>query len=254
MMASLKLLVDILLALVQVLSVLWPLWILAGLGLSVKLALKLYKAYRLSQSGFAELDKMEGLDFEKYLEGLFCKLGYTVKRTPYQGDYGADLVIQKAGVRTVVQAKRYSRSVGVKAVQEAVTAKSYYHCHKAIVVTNCYYSEQAKKLAKANRVELWDRDNLVNALLSVNQQSVGKEGVTVISPPDTESLDSTTASTSTLPAFCALCGASVSPQVNHYCLSHQELYGGKIYCYEHQKVIRPQIKRKSDHSPNVYLS
>lgn len=75
-------------------------------------------------------------------------------RTPYQGDYGADLVIQKADRQTVIQAKRYNSNVGDKAIQEAVAAKEYYKCNQGMVVTNSYYSQQAKKLATANRVEL----------------------------------------------------------------------------------------------------
>jgi restriction system protein len=163
---------DFLLALFQQLWILfWPMWIGLGLFFLVLLSYKLYKTYRLSRSGIAELDKLEGQDFEKYLELLFRKLGYKVKRTPYRGDYGADLIIQKDGVQTVVQAKRYKRSVGVKAIQEAVTAKEYYKCSQAMVVTNSYYSQQARKLAKANRVRLWDRNELVNQLLSVKKQA-----------------------------------------------------------------------------------
>src|SRR4051812_23694982 len=123
MMDSLKLLVDMVLGLFLALRELWPIWLLAAIWVSIKLTLKFYKAYRLSRSGIAELDNLDGLDFEKYLEGLFRKLGYTVKRTVYQGDYGADLIIQKAGIQTVVQAKKYNRSVGLKAVQEVVAAK-----------------------------------------------------------------------------------------------------------------------------------
>jgi restriction system protein len=75
-------------------------------------------------------------------------------------------VIRQADEKTAVQAKRYTRRVSVKAVQEAVAAKDYYHCDKAMVVTNSYFSRQAEALAKANRVELWDRDALVSRLLA----------------------------------------------------------------------------------------
>ena len=40
------------------------------------------------------------------------------KVLPPSGDYGADLVLDNKKGRTVVQAKRYSKPVGVKAVQE----------------------------------------------------------------------------------------------------------------------------------------
>ncbi len=194
----------------------------------VRVSLKLYKNTRLAKSGIAELDKLGGEDFEKYLEILFRKLGYQVTRTPYQGDYGADLVLQKNGVQTVVQAKRYNRSVGVKAIQEAVAAKEYYKCNNAMVVTNNYYSQQAKKLAAANKVELWDRDRLADRLLAIRQTKADQ--VTV---PPTGASQPTVNVTS-----CATCGKAVSPKVVDYCLSHPGRFGGQVYCYEHQKAVR----------------
>ncbi len=156
-----------LLAIIQALLIFWPAWIVLVIWWAIKIALKLYETNRLSKAGIAKIDEMNGKDFEKYLAILFKKLGYKVKRTPYQGDYGADLVIQKDGKQIVVQAKRYKRNVGLKAVQEAAAAKDYYKCDRAMVVTNSGYSKQAKKLAAANKVELWGRKKLVDNILSV---------------------------------------------------------------------------------------
>ena len=50
-----------------------------------------------------------------------------IEFTPATGDFGADCVTDE-GNRLAVQCKRYSRPVGVKAVQEAQSAASYYHC------------------------------------------------------------------------------------------------------------------------------
>jgi restriction system protein len=104
---------------------------------------------------------MTGLEFEEYLGPLFEMQGYSAKVTQGSGDYGADLVISKNGVKTVVQAKRYSSNIGVSAVQEIVAAKPFYHARKAMVVTNQYFTQQAKNLAKANGVQLVDRDSLI---------------------------------------------------------------------------------------------
>src|SRR6266545_773584 len=119
---------------------------------------------RLACSGIREIDEMDGITFERRMAVLFRNLGYRVARTQARGDYGADLVLEKDGVRAIVQAKRWTKNVGVKAIQEAVAAKPMYHCSRAIVVTNRYFTEQAKRLAKANDVGLWDRNDLVRAL------------------------------------------------------------------------------------------
>lgn len=115
------------------------------------------------------IDNLSGLEFEEYLFNLFKNLGYEVESTPASNDYGADLIISKNSERIVVQAKRYNSIVGVSAIQEIVGAKSYYKANKCMVVTNNYFTPNAIELAKANNVELWDRDELIKmAIMSVN--------------------------------------------------------------------------------------
>ena len=114
---------------------------------------------------------MEGLTFERYLEVLFRNLGYKAERTQASGDFGADLIISKGGIRTIVQAKRYSKNVGVKAIQEVVAAQKIYNGTKAMVVTNSGYTKQAQVLARANNVELWNREHLVTAMLSIQKNA-----------------------------------------------------------------------------------
>ena len=133
---------------------------------------------RLARSGIGEIDAMDGITFERRLAHLFTSLGYRVEQTRARGDYGADLVVEKTGERSVVQAKRWTKNVGVKAIQEAVAAKPMYRCDRAIVVTNRYYTQQAKRLAKANGVTLWDRDQLVAALLSRSHEDADRATLT----------------------------------------------------------------------------
>jgi predicted nucleic acid-binding Zn-ribbon protein len=107
-----------------------------------------------------EIDIMSGEAFESCLSDLYEKMGYIVESTPVTGDQGADLIITKHGIRSVVQAKRYSSAVGNSAVQQAIAALSYYQGNKAVVVTNNYFTQSAVKLAKSANVELMDRDKL----------------------------------------------------------------------------------------------
>jgi len=161
-------------ALLTGLSQMWYIWLILGLVLIGRLVFYFLEQRRLAQSGVADIDKMDGKTFEKYLKVLFEKLGYKVERTKYIGDYGADLVATKNGVRMVIQAKRYKKKVGIKAVQEAVASKGYYNCDKAMVVTNSYFTNQAKTLASRNKVELWDRKLLVKNLLQVKEDEGNK--------------------------------------------------------------------------------
>lgn len=147
-------------------------WLFFVAMLILGCAIYLFKLIRLSKAGLFEIDKMTGEEFEKYLEILFRKYGYSVTHvgasSRYKGDYGSDLIIEKGGIKTAVQAKRWKGMVTEKAVQEVVSAKAVYGCSNAVVVTNSYFSKHASYLAKANNVELWDRSMLTTKILKIN--------------------------------------------------------------------------------------
>lgn len=114
---------------------------------------------KFKDSAISQIDCMSGEEFEHYLEVHFAKLGYRTRHTGKSGDYGADLILKDAeGKKIAVQAKRYREQVGVRAIQEVIAAKEYYHCDKAMVVTNSFFTPNARKLAKDCNVELWDRN------------------------------------------------------------------------------------------------
>lgn len=108
----------------------------------------------------SEIDQMSGIEFEEYLYEYFYNEGYKVEMTSKSYDYGADLIISNNNKRTVIQAKRYTKKVGVSAIQEVNSAKSFYRADSAIVITNNFYTNSAIKLAASNSIELWDRNTL----------------------------------------------------------------------------------------------
>jgi restriction system protein len=154
----------------RIVLMLWPIWGTLAILVGVRLVVALYQAQRLARSGIAEVDRMDGITFERYLEQLFRRLGYQVERTRAAEDYGADLIIARDGMRTAVQAKRHAKNVGGKSVQEAVAAQRLYRCTRSMVVTNQGYTRQARKLARANAVVLWGREQLVAAALQTQRQ------------------------------------------------------------------------------------
>lgn len=113
----------------------------------------------------AEIDLMEGYEFERCMKQVFESLGFLVYHTPLSGDQGADLVLtSKRGVKTAVQIKRYSGKVSNGAVQEVVAAKGFHKCTESMVVTNSYFTDSARQLARANDVSLVDRQGLIKLL------------------------------------------------------------------------------------------
>jgi restriction system protein len=121
---------------------------------------------RRRRSGIQEIDSMEGTEFEERLAHAFRAGGWRVSLTPATGDFGADLVLERDGTRTVVQAKRWDDSVGIEAVYEVVGAKAHYGASEAVVVTNSAFSPAAVELAEENGVSLVARDELVEMLAS----------------------------------------------------------------------------------------
>ena len=108
-------------------------------------------------------------DFEDFIAELFRADGYTVDETPYSGDFGADLVLQKDGVKTVVQVKRYGEqtSVGVSDVNQVIGARTYYDAEEALVITTSGFTQSAIQLAKSGAVFLWDWERLETFLSEV---------------------------------------------------------------------------------------
>jgi len=124
---------------------------------------------RLVFVGMDSIDKMDGLEFEKFLLVHFMRMGYQGSLTQQSQDFGADLILMKNGQKYVIQAKRSASAVSVKAIQEIIGAKGYYNADVAIVVTNSNYTENAKELAYRNKVELWDREKLIQFIFESKQ-------------------------------------------------------------------------------------
>lgn len=109
----------------------------------------------------ADMDVMEGHDFEYYCADLLRSRGFLeVEVTRASGDYGIDILAEKEGVTYAVQCKCYSSPVGVKAVQEAYAGRDYYDRMVGAVMTNQYFTAPAVEAAKKLKILLWDRGYL----------------------------------------------------------------------------------------------
>ncbi len=126
---------------------------------------------RLIDSGLDIVDQMDGELFEDFLLAHFRNLGYSGQTTPFN-DYGADLILDKDGMRTVVQAKRWKQPVGIEAIQQVIGAISYYGAQNALVITNSVFTNAARDLARANKVGLWDREQLMEVMRTSNGRAV----------------------------------------------------------------------------------
>lgn len=101
---------------------------------------------------------MDGTAYEVFVAKYLKEQGFRqILHTGTTGDFGVDLVAKKHGVYYAVQCKYYSSSVSGAAVQEAVAGMAYYHCDRAMVVTNSNLTKGAKELAQVNGVQVLEQ-------------------------------------------------------------------------------------------------
>lgn len=106
-------------------------------------------AYRaaLRECGTSDPMQLSPVEFELFCGMLLAGRGWSVQATRTTGDYGADIVAERDGVRLVVQCKRWSNAAGVAAVQEAHAAIAFYGAHRAAVMATSGFTRAAEALA-----------------------------------------------------------------------------------------------------------
>ncbi|MFD2444095.1 restriction endonuclease [Bacillus sp. CGMCC 1.16607] len=124
---------------------------------------------KVRKSKIQDVDTMTGVQFEYFLKLIFSQKGYKVQTTKVTGDYGADLVMTTGDKRIVVQAKRYSKRVGIKAIQEVVSSIAFYKASEGWAITNNEFTDAAVQLAKANGIKLIERNELINMISQLDE-------------------------------------------------------------------------------------
>lgn len=123
-----------------------------------------------------KIDQMDGKEFELFLAELFNGMNYETELTSHN-DYGIDIIIKKDDIATGIQAKCYGegRTIGVEAVNQVCGGAGVHKVKKKMVITNRYFTKNAKISAKANNIKLIDRDELQflikeNPLMQIREQ------------------------------------------------------------------------------------
>lgn len=103
------------------------------------------------------VNTLSPIQYEEYVALYLQKLGYkNVRTTKASGDFGADVLCENAkGIKICVQCKHYSKPIGVKAVQEVISAREYYKCQEAWVCASNTYTPSAYEMASKTGVKLY---------------------------------------------------------------------------------------------------
>ncbi|MBZ6485164.1 restriction endonuclease (plasmid) [Priestia aryabhattai] len=116
----------------------------------------------------ADINLMSGERFEHFLVDLLQNLGFRAKVTKLSGDQGVDIIAKRKGKIYAIQAKRYAKTVGNKAVQEVVAGKEFYKADVSWVITNSDFSPHAIDLADKTKTILWNGNKLNNMIECTN--------------------------------------------------------------------------------------
>jgi HJR/Mrr/RecB family endonuclease len=115
-----------------------------------------YKKDLISDFDFS----MSPREYELYCEDKLRKSGWDASATQASSDQGVDVEAKKAGIKIVVQCKRYKKAVGNKAVQEIVAGIKHYKANYGVVVAPSGYTKSAIKLAESNSIRLIHHDEI----------------------------------------------------------------------------------------------
>jgi restriction system protein len=114
-------------------------------------------------------------EFEALVSNLFSKMGLETKLTRSTKDGGVDAVAYDKrpvlGGKVVIQAKRYSHTVGVSAVRDLYGTMMNEGANKGILVTTAGYGPDAFDFAKDKPIELIEGSGLLYLLEQVGTKA-----------------------------------------------------------------------------------
>jgi restriction system protein len=110
----------------------------------------------------AEVNEMEGIQYENHCRILLKEEGWEVSITKASGDQGVDLIATKDNKRVCIQCKRFASPVGNSAVQEVTAGKLHWHGTHGVVVSNAGFTKSAQALARSTGVLLMSHDELAD--------------------------------------------------------------------------------------------
>lgn len=120
-------------------------------------------------SGITEVDKMNDEQFKQFVSDLFRKFDYDVSM-PFDCEPNrVNMIITRKGSSAVVRTKFSKKYLGIKSIQDVIAGTMHYKMPSGICVTNCYFSNDAQKLARHARITMIDRDKLVSLMIKAKK-------------------------------------------------------------------------------------
>lgn len=123
------------------------------------------------QSGIESIRSLSWKEFEELVAEAYRRQGYAVKENTHAGpDGGIDVILEKGGELILVQCKQWkSYKVGVSVVREMLGLMTAHRASGGIVVTCGQFTQEARKFAAGNGVEMVEGTELVELIRGVQK-------------------------------------------------------------------------------------
>lgn len=160
---------------------------------------------------------MSWRDFENLLDEAFRRQGYSVRKTPSGADGGMDLILNRDGAETIVQAKHWkARSVGVRIVRELHGVRAARNASDAIIVSSGTFTRDARSFATDSSVRLIDGPELQRMLAPIRRMQRPKPSPATAPAPIAPGaqLRSDQAAIAVAPAGVAALSPPICPRCN----------------------------------------
>ncbi|MCC6679473.1 MAG: DUF853 family protein [Phycisphaeraceae bacterium] len=99
--------------------------------------------------------------FEFEIARLLCLMGYEAHATQATNDDGIDVFARRENEKVLIQCKKWeTQPVGRAVVDELAGAAARHAATRTIIATTSTFSDDAERVAREHRIELWDFDRL----------------------------------------------------------------------------------------------
>lgn len=95
-----------------------------------------------------------GREFEKEIQKLFIRKGYSARLTPQSNDGGVDIILNKNGIITYVQCKQYAQKIGIQVARELYGVMCANKVSKGIIATIHGANDNTLTFCKQNNIEV----------------------------------------------------------------------------------------------------
>jgi HJR/Mrr/RecB family endonuclease len=104
---------------------------------------------------------LSGWQFEKEVSNLYKKQGFNSLVTKGSGDGGVDIVLNKDGVKTLVQCKNHNKAIGPASIRDLFGAMTHEGVSSGIFISSTGYTKGAREFSLGKSIALLDIHDII---------------------------------------------------------------------------------------------